>query len=51
MSWILTEKGQRVEPIPGVDWRELTDEEFAAAEAELEARRAQLQARKAQKMV
>jgi hypothetical protein len=36
--WRLTETGLRVEPIPGIPWRSMTDEEFAAAEAEIDAR-------------
>ena len=37
MAWRLTERGQRCEPIPGVPWRDMTDEEFAAAAAETDA--------------
>lgn len=33
MSWNLTEKGKSVEGIPGIPWRDLTDEEFKAAES------------------
>lgn len=36
--WKLTAKGLRVEPIAGIPWRELSDEEFEAAEAEMDAR-------------
>lgn len=38
MAWRLTAKGLRVEPIAGIPWRELSDEEFEAAEAEMDAR-------------
>ena len=33
MAWRLTERGQRCEPIPGVPWRDMTDEEFETAAA------------------
>lgn len=38
MAWNLTAKGLRVEPIAGIPWRELSDEEFEAAEAEMDSR-------------
>lgn len=34
MTWQLTDKGKRVEPLPGVPWREMSDEEFQQAAAE-----------------
>ena len=31
MSWRLTEWGKTRMPLPGIPWRDMTDEEFAAA--------------------
>ena len=33
MTWNLTPYGNTRLPLPGVSWRDLSDEEFAAAEA------------------
>ena len=36
--WKLTARAQRAEPIHGVPWRDLTDEEFKAASALMDER-------------
>lgn len=38
MVWKLTDVGKRVEPIPGIPWRNMDDEEFAEAVKEMDSR-------------
>lgn len=35
MTWKLTEWGKTRMPLPGIPWRDMTDEEFATACAEM----------------